>query len=33
MPKINYDNLSKYEKEDHTQGKAEYACVGDKCEI
>ena len=33
MPKIDYSNLSKYEKEDHTQGKAEYACVGDKCEI
>ena len=33
MPKIDYSKLSKYEKEDHTQGKAEYACVGDKCEI
>jgi ribonucleoside-diphosphate reductase alpha chain len=33
MPKINYNNLSKYEKEDHTQGKGEYACTGDKCDI
>jgi ribonucleoside-diphosphate reductase alpha chain len=33
LPRINYKQLSKYELEDNTQGKAEYACVGDKCEI
>ena len=33
LPLINYTHLSKYEHEDNTQGKAEYACVGDKCEI
>tara|TARA_R110002012_G_scaffold183727_1_gene350215 strand:+ start:24181 stop:26046 length:1866 start_codon:yes stop_codon:yes gene_type:complete len=33
LPLINYTQLSKYEQEDNTQGKAEYACVGDKCEI
>ena len=30
---INYALLSKYEHQDNTQGKSEYACVGDKCEI
>jgi len=33
LPIINYTQLSKYELEDNTQGKAEYACVGDKCDI
>ena len=33
LPLINYTDLSAYEMEDNTQGKAEYACVGDKCEI
>jgi ribonucleoside-diphosphate reductase alpha chain len=33
MPNIDYNNLSTYEHGDNTQGKAEYACVGDKCEI
>ena len=33
LPLINYTDLSKYENSDNTQGKAEYACVGDKCEI
>ena len=33
LPLINYTQLSQYELEDNTQGKAEYACVGDKCEI
>jgi ribonucleotide reductase alpha subunit len=33
LPLINYTDLSKYELEDNTQGKAEYACVGDRCEI
>ena len=33
LPLINYTHLSKYENSDNTQGKAEYACVGDKCEI
>jgi len=33
LPRINYKQLSKYELEDNTQGKAEYACVGDKCDI
>jgi len=33
LPVIDYTQLSKYELEDNTQGKGEYACVGDKCEI
>jgi len=33
FPKIDYTLLSKYEKEDNTSGKTEYACVGDKCDI
>jgi len=33
VPLIDYSQLSKYEMEDNTQGKAEYACVGDKCDI
>jgi ribonucleoside-triphosphate reductase len=33
LPLINYALLSDYENQDNTQGKAEYACVGDKCEI
>jgi ribonucleoside-triphosphate reductase len=33
LPLINYALLSKYEHQDNTQGKSEFACVGDKCEI
>ena len=33
LPLINYTQLSDFEQEDNTQGKAEYACAGDKCEI
>ena len=33
VPVIDYSQLSKFEMEDNTQGKAEYACVGDKCDI
>jgi ribonucleotide reductase alpha subunit len=33
LPLINYTQLSHYEQQDNTQGKAEYACAGDKCEI
>jgi len=34
MPKeIDWNELSKYEQEDHTRGSQEYACTGDKCEI
>ena len=33
VPRIDYKQLSKYELEDNTQGKAEYACNGDKCDI
>ena len=33
VPVIDYNKLTKYELEDNTQGKAEYACVGDKCDI
>ena len=33
LPVIDYKQLSKYELQDNTQGKGEYACVGDKCEI
>ena len=33
LPIIDYTQLSQYEMDDNTQGKAEYACVGDKCDI
>jgi ribonucleoside-triphosphate reductase len=33
LPIIDYTQLSRYELEDNTQGKGEFACVGDKCEI
>ena len=33
LPVIDYTQLPQYENSDNTQGKAEYACVGDKCEI
>ena len=33
LPRIDYKQLSQYELNDNTQGKGEYACVGDKCEI
>ena len=34
LPKeINWEELSIYEREDHTRGSQEYACTGDKCEI
>jgi ribonucleoside-diphosphate reductase alpha chain len=33
LPIIDYTQLSQYELEDNTQGKSEFACVGDKCEI
>ena len=33
LPRIDYKQLSKHEMNDNTQGKAEYACMGDKCEI
>ena len=33
LPRIDYKQLSKYELEDNTQGKTEYACTGDKCDI
>ena len=33
QPIIDYKQLSQYENQDNTQGKAEFACVGDKCEI
>jgi len=33
LPVIDYTQLSEYELTDNTQGKAEFACVGDKCEI
>ena len=34
MPKeIDWNEMSKYEQEDHTRGSQEYACTGDKCEI
>jgi len=33
FPKIQYEQLSKYEKEDHTTGAATYACTGDKCDL
>ena len=33
LPLINYTQLSHYEQQDNTQGKGEYACAGDKCEI
>ena len=33
VPLIDYSELTKYELEDHTQGKQELACNGDKCDI
>ena len=33
FPDINYNKLSQYELEDNTEGKSEFACVGDKCDI
>jgi ribonucleoside-diphosphate reductase alpha chain len=30
---IDWDELSKYEQEDHTRGSQEFACSGDKCEV
>jgi len=33
IPKIDYNKLSNYEKEDSTTGAKSLACVGDKCEI
>ena len=30
---IDWNEMSKYEQEDHTRGSQEYACTGDKCEI
>lgn len=33
FPKIDYNQLAKYEQEDNTQGSQSYACTGDKCEI
>ena len=33
LPVIDYKQLSKYELQDNTQGKGEYACIGDRCEI
>jgi ribonucleoside-diphosphate reductase alpha chain len=33
MPSIDYLKLSKYEKEDYTEGSKSYACTGDKCEL
>ena len=33
QPVIDYKQLSEYETQDNTQGKSEFACVGDKCEI
>ena len=33
LPKINYRDLSMYEKEDGTEGAKTWACSGDKCEL
>lgn len=33
MPDVDFSKLSEYEREDHTEGSREFACVGDKCEI
>jgi ribonucleoside-triphosphate reductase (thioredoxin) len=33
MPAIDYGRLSRYEKEDYTEGAKQYACTGDKCEL
>ena len=33
LPLIDYNKLSIYELEDNTEGKNEFACVGDKCDI
>ena len=33
FPEIKYDELSRYEQEDNTEGAKSYGCTGDKCEI
>lgn len=33
MPKVDYTQLSKYEREDNTTGAKSVACTGDKCEL
>jgi hypothetical protein len=33
FPKIDFNKLSEYEKEDQTTGAKEYACTGDACSI
>lgn len=33
FPKLDFNELSKYEKSDQTQGSSEYACVGGSCEL
>jgi ribonucleoside-diphosphate reductase alpha chain len=33
IPKIDWERLSEYEKEDMTTGSQEFACIGDRCEI
>lgn len=33
FPKIDYNQLIKYEQEDMTEGAKSFACVGDKCEL
>lgn len=33
MPDVDFSKLILYEKEDHTERKMQFACVGDKCEL
>jgi len=33
MPEVNFNELGRYEAEDHTTASQELACVGGKCEI
>lgn len=33
FPEIDYEQLSKYEQEDNTEGAKTYGCVGDRCEL
>lgn len=33
FPRLDYSQLSKHERSDHTTGSREYSCVGDKCEV
>ena len=33
MPKVDWDMLATYEREDATSGSQEFACVGTSCEI